>query len=59
MDARVILKWILETWGRELWAGFIWIRTGASCGHFSIVKNLIARWKRGGGDSWLRPTLLR
>jgi len=32
VDSRVILKWIVETWGRELWAGFIWIKEGPVAG---------------------------
>jgi len=49
MEATVILKKILETWDRELWVGLICIRTGASCGLLNTVKNIIVRWRGGGG----------
>jgi hypothetical protein len=32
VDARIILKWILEKWNREVWTGSTWLRTGAGGG---------------------------
>jgi hypothetical protein len=31
---RTLLKWILRTYGRRMWAGFIWLQTGTSGGLF-------------------------
>jgi hypothetical protein len=28
MVGRIILKWILEKWGRKAWTGSIWLRIG-------------------------------
>jgi len=30
LDGRIILEWILETWGEEVWTGLIWLRVGTT-----------------------------
>jgi len=32
IDGRIILEWILEKQGGKVWAGYIWLRIGASDG---------------------------
>jgi hypothetical protein len=32
VDGRIILKWILEKWGRKTRIGLIWLKTGTSGG---------------------------
>jgi hypothetical protein len=28
VDRRIIVRWILKKWNRELWIGLIWLRIG-------------------------------
>jgi hypothetical protein len=32
VDGRIILQWIIEKYGGNLWIGFIWFRIGTSGG---------------------------
>jgi hypothetical protein len=32
VDGRIILKWIWEKYGENMWTGFIWLRRGTSGG---------------------------
>jgi hypothetical protein len=32
VDCKIILKWVLGKWGRDMWTGFIWLRIGTSRG---------------------------
>ena len=33
IDGRIILRWIFRKWGEGVWAGSMWLRTGAGGGH--------------------------
>jgi len=33
IDCRIILRWIFRKWGEGVWAGSMWLRTGAGGGH--------------------------
>jgi len=32
-DGRIILKWMLKKWDREIWIGLMWVRIGLDNGH--------------------------
>jgi len=30
VDERIILEWILGSWGGKMWTGFVWLRIGTN-----------------------------